>query len=166
MRTKTDLGNPGNPPRLTPEEAGRGRGAAWDQEGRSCWGGGERAAEKHRKTRGGGSALGGGTWNPRPAVGKVWRGGRKGEGAEGTHRPPTPASPAESRRGGSTSRLGRPARSAAGPHLQLLRRPSPGSPLPRSPPIRSADLCRCKHPPPLCACARSGPNARAPRPSA
>ena len=91
-------------------------------------------------------------------------GGRRGRGDAPL---PTPAGRAESRDvGGSTSRLGQPAGSAAGPHLQLLRRPSTGSPSPRRLPIPGSDLCRCKHPPPHCACARNGPNARAPRPSA
>lgn len=64
--------------------------------------------------------------------------GRRGRGDAPL---PTPAGRAESRDvGGSSSRLGQPAGSAAGPHLQLLRRPSPGSPSPRRllPPPTSA----------------------------
>ena len=128
MRTGRDLGNPRNAGGRTPGEGGGGTGDAWDAEGCLCLGAGnEGAAEEDRKTRTGEGGPGGGSGSPGPGEGEGWRGGREGEGAEGPHRPPSPAAGrAEGGGGGSSVPPG-----SAGPRDRPLGRTCSSSGAPR-----------------------------------
>lgn len=171
---------PGAPHGTGPRSRGHAPREGWGTWGHA--GGGTRG--RGGQTRGRLGNAGGGRGARRPRTGG--RRGEAGGAPERRGRPPEEGSrrsgPGEGRRterregwggatpppatgraegggeGGSTSGLGRPARSGClGRDLQLLRRPSPVR-SPAAPPDRR----RRKHPPPHCACARNGPTARAP----